>query len=195
MVRIKEEARGSIPATLPPQAGTGWVGRAAFPLGKEQCKGVFGAELFAIHRAMRILERQETGVEYTIFLDSTAAIEQVMMDRCGVGQALARAVIELKGVLGSRNCSVTLRWTPAHRGVEGNETAGSYAKWTAKSPRDSVNQEYLRGKSCLPHSKDYGGQIPANEGVGPRACEGQAAVPNPQGRIRKDLQKGKKALA
>ena len=62
---------------------------------------------------------RETGVTYTIFSDSTAAINRVMMDQRGPGQALARTV-ELGDLLGRRGCSVTLRWTPAHKGVVRN---------------------------------------------------------------------------
>ena len=44
-------------------------------------KEVFGAELFTIHRSIRIfLESQETGVEYTMFSDPAAAIKRAMMD-------------------------------------------------------------------------------------------------------------------
>ena len=77
-------------------------------------------ELFATHQTMKILGRQETGKDYTIF-DSTAAIERVMINRTGPGQALARAIIELERALTERRCFVTFRWTPAHEGVEGNE--------------------------------------------------------------------------
>ena len=54
-----------------------------------------------------------------------------MSDRTGPGQALARAVIELERLLILRGCTVAIRWTPAHKGVEGNELADSYAKWPA----------------------------------------------------------------
>ena len=42
---------------------------------------------------------------------------------------------------------VTIRWTPAQRGIESNEVADQYAKWAAGSPHDRVDREYLRGAS------------------------------------------------
>ena len=73
-------------------------------------KEFFDAELFAIHRAMKaFLERQETGVAYTIFSDSTVAIEQVLTGRAGPGNALARAVVELERPLVERQFSITIR--------------------------------------------------------------------------------------
>ena len=57
---------------------------------------VFGAELFAIHRVMRIsLEQQGTGTAYT----TTPAIERATTDRCRPRQTLAKAIIELKELL------------------------------------------------------------------------------------------------
>ena len=71
----------------------------------------FGAELYAILRAMGIpLRRQESGKNYTIFSDSTAAIERVCTDRPGSGRALAKAIIRLEGVMRERGCTVTIRW-------------------------------------------------------------------------------------
>lgn len=44
----------------------------------EKNKEVLDAELFAIRRAMRILlEREATGVGYTVFSDSRVAIERI----------------------------------------------------------------------------------------------------------------------
>ena len=111
-------------------------------MGKD--KVVIDAELFAIHRGMKVfLKRQETEAAYTIFSDSTGAIEQVCADRAGPGQASARAVIELEGLLVEKGCSVTIRWTPAHKGVEGKEVADSYAGWAAGSHCGLVDQAYF----------------------------------------------------
>ena len=57
-----------------------WVKRGAY-LGKN--KEVFDAEIFAIMRAVRLLEeRGECGMAYTIFSDSQAAISRVQHDGC-----------------------------------------------------------------------------------------------------------------
>ena len=87
-----------------------------FDLGKN--KGVSDGELLASYRAMRIFpERQERGVDYAIFSDSTAAIERATTDRVGPDQALARAIIKLEELLIRRGCSVTIRWPSAHEGL------------------------------------------------------------------------------
>ena len=59
-------------------------------------KEVFDAEVFAIRRALRILEeRNEIGASYTVFADSKAATRRVAPDWLGLGQALKRAIIAL----------------------------------------------------------------------------------------------------
>ena len=40
---------------------------------------------------------------------------------CGLAQALARAAVEWSQELRQRGNSITVRWTPAHVGVKGNE--------------------------------------------------------------------------
>lgn len=67
-------------------------------------KGFFDAELFANEGLSGA-----TGVAYTIFSDSTVAIEQVLTGRAGPGKALARAVIELERPLVERQFSITIR--------------------------------------------------------------------------------------
>ena len=47
----------------------------------------------------------------------------------------------------SRGKSVTIRWTPAHLGVEGNEMADLYAKGVAESRVYAVGGANLRGTS------------------------------------------------
>ena len=67
------------------------MGRGTY-LGKN--REVFDAEVFALLRAVRLLdERGESGREYTIFSDAQAAVMRIQHDRRGPAQALARAVI------------------------------------------------------------------------------------------------------
>ena len=70
-----------------------------------------------------------------------------MTDRCGPGQALANAIIELEELLSRRGCSVTIRWTPAHKGVEGNEVADSCAKWVDRAYVREASIAYLSCKT------------------------------------------------
>ena len=53
------------------------------------------------------------------------------------------SIIELEEIRNRRGCSGTIRWTPAHKGVESNEMADTYAKWAAEARHDPVDQEYL----------------------------------------------------
>ena len=65
------------------QLPSGWVGRRCH-LGNN--KEVFDAEVFAIYRALRIINRrQESGRAATLFVDPTAAIERVRTDVLGPG--------------------------------------------------------------------------------------------------------------
>ena len=54
-----------------------------------------------------------------------------------------RAIIEVCKRLTTRGSSVTLRWTSAHNGVEGNEVADDYAKEAAGNAWDVVDRRYL----------------------------------------------------
>ena len=58
------------------------------------------------------------------------------MDSVGPGKTFARAIVEIAERLEARRCSVTLRWTPAHRGVEGNEVAYDSARVASESACD-----------------------------------------------------------
>ena len=89
--------------------------------------------MFAIHQARRVLEaRRQVGRWYTIFVDSTAAIDRMRPDEPGPGQAFAVATIGLADEIHSRGSSVVIRWTPAHQGVEGNEAADGHAEEAAQ---------------------------------------------------------------
>ena len=57
-------------------------------------KEVFDAEVYTIYRAHSILDRrQESGHRYTLFVDSTAAINRIRSDHTGPGQRFAIAEV------------------------------------------------------------------------------------------------------
>ena len=85
----------------------------------------------------------EGNVSYTVFSDSIAAISKAQTDRASPRQAFARATIEVGERLTARRCSVILRWTPPHRGVEGNEVVNDCAKVAAECAWDAVDRQYL----------------------------------------------------
>lgn len=117
------------PPYHPRRAPAGWTGQR-FRLGKNE--GVFDAEPYAILRASSILgQRQETRVEYTIFSDSTAAIERVCIDQPGPGQALVRAIIGLERLITERKTTetrtqCTREWI---RGHVNNERRYRLSEW------------------------------------------------------------------
>ena len=95
----------------------------------------------AIYQALRLSgARNGSSTAYTVFSDSTAAISGAQTDRAGPGQAFARSIIEIGERLAAHGCSVTLRWTPAHRGVEGSEVADGYAKVAAENTGDATDR-------------------------------------------------------
>ena len=114
-------------------------------------KEVFDAEVFAILQAARLLrDRDEESQAYTIFSDSQAAVARIQHDGCGPAQALARTVIDMTYELRQRGTNVTVRWTPAHRGVEGNEHADMLAKRAAEG-KENRAEPGCQGEASLSH--------------------------------------------
>ena len=114
-------------------------------------KEVFDAEVFAIYQALKDCERgQFSSRRYTIFSDSQAAILRIGSDEIGPGQQRARAAIEVCSRLVQRGNEVTVRWVPAHVGVEGNEVADRFVKEAAEGPQHSV-EDQLRWEASLSH--------------------------------------------
>ena len=97
--------------------------------------GAYDAEVAALVYGLTQLHgRHEQGQTYTIFTDSIAAMRRLGGDTPGPGQDMAIRAIEIAEHLAQRDNTVTIRWTPAHRGVEGNERADSAAKDAATLP-------------------------------------------------------------
>ena len=108
-------------------------------------KEVFDAETYAIYQALRTLDpRRECGHQYTVFVDSTAAIVGVRTDVTGPGQRFAVVAMEVCFWVLERDNDVTIRWVIARHGVTGNETADEYAKVAAEgsTPRNDVPDEF-----------------------------------------------------
>ena len=111
---------------VPADGPSKWTGHRYY-LGNN--KEVFDAELYAIFRALSIIDqRQKCGHRYTIFGDSTAAIDRIRSDSIGPGQHLAVASIEVCTRILARDNEVSIHWNPAHHGVLGNEKADEYTK-------------------------------------------------------------------
>ena len=110
-------------------------------------------ETSAIYQALRALDqRQESGRQYTVFADSTAALDRVRSDTRGPGQHFAVAAIEACARLLARDNEVTVRWVPAQSGASGNEVADEYAKAAAigEAPGEGIPEGY-RKEASLSH--------------------------------------------
>ena len=95
---------GSVGAACAWRTSRGWIGRR-FHLGNN--KEVFDAEVYAIYQALSVMDqRQESGQRYTIFADSTVAIERVRSDAIGPGQRFAVAATGVGTRLVSRGNEV-----------------------------------------------------------------------------------------
>ena len=130
-------------------AQEGWAGRR-FYLGTKE---VFDAETFVVYQALLAFnQRQERGRQYTVFINSTAAIRRLSDDTLSPGQRFAVAAIETCARILARDNSVTIRWVPAHSGAEGNEQADRYAKEaTWAGPLEAVQEGYVN-ETSLSHT-------------------------------------------
>ena len=109
---------------------------------------VFDAEVYAIYEAVNLLDvRGETEQSYTVFSDSQAAIYRVLHEECGPAQMLARATLGAFCRLRARGNEVTIRWTPSHQGVAGNERADTSARAAASGEQAAASLTYLREAS------------------------------------------------
>ena len=172
-----------------------WVRRGTY-LGRN--KEVFGAEVFTILQAIRLLnDRGERGQQYTVFSDSQAAIAKVQHDRTGPAQALAKAAIELVSSLTNRDNTVTLRWTPAHRGIEGNEQVDEMAKRATEGREGTAEPPYLMEASLahLTRKATEARSSATAEWIRSHTGRRRRYRPPRGGKMRKALAKTRKELA
>ena len=173
----------------------GWRQRKIY-LGRN--KEVFDAEIFAIGRALEVLnEREEEGREYTIFSDSQAALSRILHDRTGPGQALAiRAITTAREVTGRGN-TLSLRWTPSHEGIEGNEQADRAAKEAAEERGERADPGYLSEASLsyLTRVTTENRTAATTEWIRRRSGQRRRYRPPRAGKMRKELGKTRKELA
>ena len=123
-----------------------WTGQQ-YHLGRKQED--YGAELYAIRQAIQLFDdRGEREQRYTIFADSASTIDtRIASDRTGPGQRLAVEAIEACSRLMNRGNSITIQWTSAHLGAEGNEMADLYARGAAESELYAVDRAFMHEAS------------------------------------------------
>ena len=161
-------------------------------------KEVFDAEVFALMRAARAFnERGETHQELTIFSDSQAAIARITHDGCGPAQTLARGSLAHVAELHGRGNTVTMRWTPSHAGVVGNEIADGAARSAAKDRLGSPNPEYL-AEASLSHLRRVTTERRSEATatwIRDKVAARHRYRPPPGGKMRKALGRTRKELA
>ena len=85
---------------------------------------MFDAEVFAIYQALRTIEqRKERGRSFTVFVNSTSAIDRVRDDELRPGEHFAVAAIEVCRRIITNDNSINIRLLPANSGATGNEVA------------------------------------------------------------------------
>ena len=161
-------------------------------------KEAFDAEAFAICQALEVFDdRGEENRRYTIFSGSRAALSRVQHDRTGPGQAAAIRAITIVRAMVDRGNTVTLRWTPSHAGIEGNEQANDMAKRAAEEREGRANPLYLREASLshLTRVTTEARSTATAEWI--RTCSGRRRRYRPPrgGKMRKDLNRTRKELA
>ena len=98
---------GAVGAAVAFKEGNTWDRRGIY-LGKN--KEVFDAEIYAIRQVMETLnDRNESGMRYTVFSDSQAAIGRIQHDRTGPGRAQAVLAIRVVEDITGRDNSITFR--------------------------------------------------------------------------------------
>ena len=102
----------------------------------------------------------------------------------------------MEAVVGRGN-TITLRWTPSHQGIEGNEHADGTAKRGAEEREDTADLEYLR-EASLSHLTRVTTEARANatrEWIRARSGRHRRYRPPKGGKMRKELGKTHKELA
>ena len=173
----------------------GWRGDGSF-IGTN--KEVFDAEVYALLEAIRLLNnRGETGASYTVFSDSQAAIFRLLHEECGPAQALARAAIDASRELRSRGSDITIRWTPSHRGVAGNERADALARQAAAGELTQADPAYLREASLahLTRKTTEARSLETSNWIRTHVKRKHRYRPPPGGKMRQEIRGVRKELA
>ena len=178
--------------------GAGWRD-GGFSLGKKN--EAYDGELAALIYGLVVLHgRDQEQTDYTVFTDSTAAMRRLMGDAPGPGQDMAIHAIDIAERIVQRGNTITIRWTPAHVGVEGNERADRAAKDAATLPplrgvRDRVSLAYQKRRITEEVTKswleDTRKRRSEERSRGAYKEPGNGAKP----RIRRELRKARKGVA
>ena len=70
------------------------------------------------------------------------AIQRILNDNLGLGQALAVEIITIAKRLKEKDIQISIHWVPGHSGIKGNEKADLSAKKAAKQPKNAQVDGY-----------------------------------------------------
>jgi ribonuclease HI len=106
---------------------------------------VHAAEGVGLMLALHLLYREPVLTEQvSIGIDNQALITGMLRYKHGAGQqAVDRARELIEYLVAERNIALTIRWTPGHCGIEGNERADDEAKTAAEGPHGSTDAALL----------------------------------------------------
>ncbi|KAF9456696.1 hypothetical protein BDZ94DRAFT_1144800, partial [Collybia nuda] len=94
---------------------------------------VYEGECVGALMALKLVSKQQRVRDVTICVDNQAAITATMLLRPAPGHYILDAfhsdLIELQKI--HPQIHITIRWTPGHQGINGNETADEEAKKAA----------------------------------------------------------------
>src|SRR5882724_2355200 len=103
-------------------------------MGSEERHTVFEAELLSLSLAAEMVKGKRLVWSLTIGADSQAAMRAIGHRRAIPGQHLVEAFHEQAAAVQNKHPSIEIRvrWTPGHKGIQGNERADGEAKQAAK---------------------------------------------------------------
>jgi len=103
-------------------------------MGSEERHMVFEAELLSLLLAVEMVKGERQVWSLTIGADSQAAMRTIGHRRAIPGQHLVEAFHEQAAVVRNKHpgIEIRVRWTPGHKGIQGNERVDGEAKWAAK---------------------------------------------------------------
>ncbi|PNF30200.1 hypothetical protein B7P43_G08428 [Cryptotermes secundus] len=99
---------------------------------------IFTAEAFAIAETLEIIEKTESGQNFTIFSDSASVLQSIgNPTKISNASHIIHMLKDKTERLESRGKKIQFYWIPGHCGVEINERVDSQAKLAIKEGRDS----------------------------------------------------------
>jgi ribonuclease HI len=101
-------------------------------MGTAETSTVYAAELqginLALSMALASIEAGDNHRKITIFTDNQAAVRSLVRPEGRSGAYIVKQITHKIRLLQNKGISVTVRWIPAHEGIDGNEAADKAAK-------------------------------------------------------------------